>query len=62
MSWLRPIPLLFAGVSALVPQVSWVCRPVSLSRVVVEAFITAFAGHRARLAGWVAFWLIEQRW
>jgi hypothetical protein len=43
MSWLRPIPQLFGGVAALVPLVSWVRRPVSLSRVVVEAFITAFA-------------------
>jgi hypothetical protein len=43
MSWLRPIPLLFGGVAALVPLVSWVRRPVSLSRVVVETVITALA-------------------
>ena len=57
-----PDPAADPGLTALVPRVSWVRRPVPLSRVVVEAFITAFAGHRARLAGWVAFWLIEQRW
>jgi hypothetical protein len=62
MSWRRPIPQLFGGVAALVPVVSWVRRSVSLSRVVVEAFITALALIALVWLAWVGLWLIEQRW
>jgi hypothetical protein len=58
MSWRRPIPLLFAGVAALVPQVAWVRRPVSLSRVVMETVITAFAVIALVWLAWVALWLL----
>jgi hypothetical protein len=61
MSWLLPITRLFAGVAALAPQVSWVRRPVSLSRVVVEAFITALALIALVWLAWVGLWLLEQR-
>ncbi len=59
MSWLRPIPLLIAGLTALVPRVSWVRRPVPPSRVAVETFITAFAGISLAWPAWVALWMFE---
>jgi hypothetical protein len=62
MSWLRPIPLLIAGLTALVPRVSWVRRPVPPSRVAVETFITALAIIALIWLGWVALWLLEHRW
>jgi hypothetical protein len=62
MSWRRPIPLLFAGGTALVPLVAWARRPVSLSCVVVEAVITAFAVVAAFWLASVGLWLLEHRW
>jgi hypothetical protein len=43
MSWTLPVPLLFAGVVALLPLVSPARRPTSAPRLVAEAFITAVA-------------------
>lgn len=63
MRWILPTPLLlFAGVVALWPLVRLLRRPVSLLRLVVEGFVTTLAVIAAAWLGWVALWLVEQRW
>jgi hypothetical protein len=63
MRWILPLPLLiFAGVIALLPLVALVRRPTSTPRLVVEAIAVTLAVIAAVWAGWVALWLIEQRW
>ncbi len=63
MSWLLPTPLLLvAGVVALVPLASLLRRPVSLPRLVVEAFGTTLAVIGTFWFAWVLLWLLEQRW
>ena len=63
MSWLLPTPLLLvAGVVALVPLASLLRRPVSLPRLIVEAFAITLAVIALVWLGWVALWLIEHRW
>jgi hypothetical protein len=57
-----PDPAADPGLTALVPRVSWVRRPVPLSRVVVETVITALAIIALVWLGWVALWLLEHRW
>jgi hypothetical protein len=57
MSWLLPTPLLlFAGAIALWPLAA------SALRLLVEAFVTTLAVIALVWFGWVALWLIEQRW
>jgi hypothetical protein len=63
MSWLLPTPLLlFAGIGALWPQATLVCRPTSAPRLLVEAFATTQIVIALVWLAWVALWLIEQRW
>ena len=63
MSWVLPTPLLlFAGVVALLPLTRLLRRPVSGPRLMAEAFVTALAVIGAFWLGWIALWLVEQRW
>jgi hypothetical protein len=63
VSWTLPLPLLlFAGVVALLPLMALVRRPTSAPRLVMEVFVTALAVIAAVWGGWLALWLIEQRW
>jgi hypothetical protein len=63
MSWILPTPLLlFAGVVAPLPLASLVRRPTSAPRLMVEVFAVTLAVMAAAWAGWLALWLIEQRW
>jgi hypothetical protein len=62
-SWILPTPLLlFAGVLALLPLAALVRRPTSAPRLMVEAFAVTLAVNAAVWLGWLALWLIEQRW
>jgi hypothetical protein len=49
-------------VVALLPLAALVRRPTSAPRLVVEAFITAFAVIALVWLAWVALWLLQQRW
>ena len=63
MSWILPTPLLlFAGIVALLPLAALVRRPTSAPRLTAEAFVTALAVIGVCWLGWVALWLLEQRW
>jgi hypothetical protein len=63
MSWLLPIPLLIvAGVVALLPLASLLRRPVSLPRLIAEAFGITVAVIGTFWVGWVLLWLLEPRW
>ena len=71
MSWLLPTPLLIvAGVLALVPLTFLLrgdgkatpSRPVSLSRLIAEAFAVTLAVIGAFWLAWAALWVVEQRW
>lgn len=61
-SWIRPAPLLVAGVIAVWPLVRIVHRPMSPPRPLVKAFVTILT---VVALGWLAgvvLWLIEQQW
>ena len=63
MSWILPTPLwLFAGAVALWPLMSVARRPTSSPRLVAEAFGSSLAIIGLVWLGWIALWLIEQRW
>ena len=63
MSWGLPTPLLlFAGAAASVPLAFLLRRPASLPRLVRKAFNIALEVIAVVWLGWVAPWLIEQRW
>jgi hypothetical protein len=63
MSGLLPTSLLrFAGVAAMVPWASLPHRPVSLRRLIAEAFAVTLAVIGAFWLGWIDLWLVEQRW
>ena len=63
MSWLLPTPLLLvAGAAALLLVPSLLRRPVSTQRLAVETFGTTLGVIALFWLGWVALWLIEQRW
>ena len=62
-SWLLPTPLLIvAGVVAVVPLAFLLRRPVSLPRLIVEAFAVTLAVIALVWLGWVTLWLLEHRW
>ena len=62
MTWILPTPLLLcAGVAAFVPLASLLRRPVSLPRLLVEAFAVTLVVIATFWLGWVAVWLIEQQ-
>jgi hypothetical protein len=58
-----PVPmLLFASVVELLPLTTVVRQPTSAPQLVVEVFAVALTVIAAVWAGWVALWLLEQRW
>jgi hypothetical protein len=62
VSWILPVPLLFAGAVALLPLASLVRRPRSAPRLIVEVFAVTVAVIAAAWAGWLGLRLLEQRW
>jgi hypothetical protein len=63
MNWIPPTPLLlFAGAVALLPLATVLRRPTSSPRLMVEVFAVTLAVIAAVWAGWLALWLLKQRW
>ncbi len=63
MSWVLPVPLLlFAGIVALLPLAVLVRRPMSAPRLAGEAFLVTLGVMAVFWVGWLALWMVEQRW
>jgi hypothetical protein len=63
MSWTLPTPLLlFAGVVALWPLAAVLRWPTSAPQLMVETFVVTLAVIAAVWLGWIALWVLEQRW
>jgi hypothetical protein len=63
MPWLLPDPLLLiAGVASLLLLPSLIRRPVSTPRLAAETFGATLGVIALFWLGWVALWLVEQRW
>jgi hypothetical protein len=63
MTWILQTPmLLVAGGAAVLILPTLLRRPVSTPRLVVETFGTTLGVFAVVWLGWVALWLLEQRW